>query len=580
MANRLQPLNLVDFTGGINLRRNQFQLADNESPDLLNVDIDPRGGFFTRRGWRRWNAADVIDPTVNAWAPRNAFLHTWSGGQQHVYVVNDNDIYWADDLGVFTALAGVAAGASPHGADFAAWGDLLYFVTGRLGPSYRRTGVAAPVALAPATFSEIEAPVANTMPQAEFIEAHAGYMFIANTNEGGIDHRARIRWSHPNQPDAFRAGDFIDIETNGAEITGLLSFRDHLLIFKSSSLWALYGYEDESFQLVKVSDRAGAPTTTAISRSETGVYYYSTSDRGGIYAYTGEQPVYLSERLSTVFEGVFSQPNVFVSWAGRRLWVSVPWTKDAGSTAEPASTFVFDPTIGDAGAWVMYNSAYGTIGTVLDGANVNVKFPLAAIWSEVAAGMVTLDYEDNAFDAIALADTLATGGGDDIVTGLDEDIEVLDGFAGTPFDSYYRTRWLHAGWPDRKKSWRRPSFICRRVSEDVDLLVETYRNYDETTVNRSRIISITAAGGAMWTELGAAGPEEDGGFDWSELGAADPDGTGADWGSARAGSHVVRSGSMGLARSVQLLVKSTPTSARRAWGVDGIVAKFVMRRFR
>jgi hypothetical protein len=41
MVNRLEPLNLMDFTGGINLRRNQFQLADNESPDLLNVDIDP-----------------------------------------------------------------------------------------------------------------------------------------------------------------------------------------------------------------------------------------------------------------------------------------------------------------------------------------------------------------------------------------------------------------------------------------------------------------------------------------------------------------------------------------------------------
>ena len=72
MVNRLEPLNLMDFTGGLNLRRNQFQLAENESPDLLNVDIDPRGGFYTRKGWQRWNANDVIDVEAGvAWKPRN-----------------------------------------------------------------------------------------------------------------------------------------------------------------------------------------------------------------------------------------------------------------------------------------------------------------------------------------------------------------------------------------------------------------------------------------------------------------------------------------------------------------------------
>ena len=29
-----------DFTGGLNLRADQFQLARNESPDMLNIEID------------------------------------------------------------------------------------------------------------------------------------------------------------------------------------------------------------------------------------------------------------------------------------------------------------------------------------------------------------------------------------------------------------------------------------------------------------------------------------------------------------------------------------------------------------
>ena len=41
---------LESFSGGLNLRSDQFNLAQNESPDLLNVDVDPRGGVRLRKG--------------------------------------------------------------------------------------------------------------------------------------------------------------------------------------------------------------------------------------------------------------------------------------------------------------------------------------------------------------------------------------------------------------------------------------------------------------------------------------------------------------------------------------------------
>jgi hypothetical protein len=46
----IKPDNLQDFRGGLNLRSDPFELADNESPDLLNVDLDPRGGVEQRKG--------------------------------------------------------------------------------------------------------------------------------------------------------------------------------------------------------------------------------------------------------------------------------------------------------------------------------------------------------------------------------------------------------------------------------------------------------------------------------------------------------------------------------------------------
>ena len=34
----------ADFRGGLNLRADQFNIAENESPAMLNVEVDPRGG--------------------------------------------------------------------------------------------------------------------------------------------------------------------------------------------------------------------------------------------------------------------------------------------------------------------------------------------------------------------------------------------------------------------------------------------------------------------------------------------------------------------------------------------------------
>ena len=574
MPNRLEPINLMSFVGGLNLRRNQFQLAEDESPDLLNVDIDPRGGFRTRKGWQRWNTESIVDLDVEVWEPHNAHVHNWSTGAQEVYVVNNSDLYSASDDGVFTTVLTNACVADPHQADFATWGDDIYIACGRTESTRRRTLDGSATAMTPDVWSEVDAPTNNTAPRAEFIESHGGYMFVASTRESGVDYDDRIRWSHPGKPDSWRQDDYIDIEEGGGRITGLMSFQDHLLIFKTNSLHALYGYDEDSWQRIKVSVSVGCPGVMAITRSETAVYFFSASDRGGIYAYAGEEPVYLSEKLRTAFEEIINYEHVFVTWAGRRLWVSVPWRKDIGSTDKPSSVFVFDTDVGN-GAWTMYRSEYGAVGTIIDGSDVNAKFPLAAFWSENFAGMVTLDTHEDGFDLLFDAPSLwATPDVGYLVTDLDEEIGVvMPSEDRQEFESYYRTRWLHAGWPDRKKSWRRPTLVCRQVSQETRLLVETYRDYDETTVHRTKTLTVPVGGGAMWSEGGSA---EEGGFDWSEDGEA----PGALWGSTVGGSRLLRSGSLGLARAVQMKVRPAPSTPTSQWGVDGIVAKFVHRRFR
>jgi cytochrome c5 len=52
-----RAIQLQDFSGGLNLRDAETQLADNESPEMWNVTLDERGGVVKRLGQTKWNAS-------------------------------------------------------------------------------------------------------------------------------------------------------------------------------------------------------------------------------------------------------------------------------------------------------------------------------------------------------------------------------------------------------------------------------------------------------------------------------------------------------------------------------------------
>ena len=62
---------LFDFTGGLNFRADQFQLAPNESPEMLNVEVDPRGGVFSRAGYQIKNPSPIA--FTGTWNPKGLY---------------------------------------------------------------------------------------------------------------------------------------------------------------------------------------------------------------------------------------------------------------------------------------------------------------------------------------------------------------------------------------------------------------------------------------------------------------------------------------------------------------------------
>lgn len=538
MSSRLQPLNLTAFSGGLNMRADAFQLADDESPEMLNVEVDPRGGFYSRRGWERWNEDPIA--AAETWDPRHAAMFEMSSGVEHLLVSNQARIHHSSNSAFSVLEAGAAdpivCEASPHLADFAAWGDTLYIACGRTRQTVKWVGSGNATRLTSDAWNDdYLTPGTARAPQAEFLTAHAGYMFAANTRESATNHPNRIRWSHPNVPESWKQSDYIDILAGGSKITGIVSNQDHLLIFKTSSVWALYGYDSNSWQLVNVSQELGAIHRQCIVRAERAVFFVSWPQ--GVHAIIDGRVSEISEQLRPAFTSTnWNQSkldHMWLGWLDKRLWWGVPFWEDG--TAESArSVFVLDPSLGERGSWTMFRSALEEgLGPFAQGNYVGGSDSAAYGVCRCGPAVVRIGAREDPTDTM-------TG-------------------EAVPFTTSYCTRWLDGGWPTLKKSWRRPDIIAKEETNPYTLGVEVFHDFQEANPKRQRSVFVDGnfGGGIYGTE----------GLLWGTF----------EYGAPPKGSLIARTGSLGSARSVQLCIMGEPG---KPWGVDAIIFKFVPRRFR
>ena len=306
----IRTLRQDDFTGGLNLRADQFQLAPNESPKMLNVEIDPRGGVFSRGAMR--TIATAVTPTN--WSPEvlmpfyadthYLMLSTGKSG------ATNGDVLYSTGAS-FTSLA--VPVSEEHGASFAPWGDDLYMTTGHTSVSYRwRTSpslvLSAMTASGPTWQNSYTSGLSgNHMPKAKHAVTHAGKLFVAYTTEEDGVHADRIRWSHPNSPGNWAQQDYIDINTGSSGITAMTVYAGHLLVFKHNAVFAVFGYDSDTFQVVEVSRNVGAGTPHAVCTTERGVYFFSYPD--GLMLYNGERITDLFEAIRPAMVAGYINPN-------------------------------------------------------------------------------------------------------------------------------------------------------------------------------------------------------------------------------------------------------------------------------
>jgi len=530
----LQIYQQQDFTGGLNFRADQFQLADNESPNMLNVEIDPRGGVFSRGGYERINTTAVS----GTWSPKR--LHQFTGATPRIMLTTGAKVYHSTggNFSVLQFSAGNDIAVSyTHGASFANWGTDLYIATGMGGAgsySWVTTNTYA-TAIDVLTTSHwnnnYNSPGSNRFPKANLLTVHANKMFAAGVHINGTDYPNRLHWSHEDSPKDWAENDYIDIVGGGNGITGLAVVAGSLVIFKPSSTYILLGYDSDDFRLVQLSSHLGCPHPLAMATSDTAVFFYSNPE--GLYLFDGSRLMDLFGNIRPAADlGAFnlSAPTaVTLSWVGHRLWMSAPYSKDTTVT-QPKVNFVFDQTIGRGGSFTMFQSAdeFGLVGgcDYVDSSDNNIYLMIHPTQPRV------LQVDKYSLDS--------------------------DNITGTPatFVSYYRTKWFDGGSYIQNKMFRRPDIVTKEPSTNTVINVKVYHNFEEGDGTERKNFDLTltpSAAGIIWgTGL------------W-----------GGSWGSGVASSVVLTGRNLGLARCVQLQFTGP---AGQFWGINSIGYKYQGRR--
>lgn len=547
----LRAIRVDDFTGGLNLDTNSFQVAQNQSGDLLNVDLNPKGGVSSRWGFIRKHTSAIGGLTAGTFEPSGLFF--WSASSNKYIMLSSNDAVYYSSGGDFTSLS--APTDNEFGASFANWDreddSLLYIARGSSYATSKWNGTTFTALTASGTGAwqnDLTSPTGTHAPKAEHIVTHSDRMWVAGTTENGSVFPNRVRFSHPLFPESWREDDFIDVVGGGSKITGMVPFGGHLLIFKQHSVWAVYGYSEDTFQLVQLSSKLGAVNPKAVVVSDREVYFFSNPD--GVFSYNGSGFKDLFANLRPL--GIGSEINdsaanaITLGWANRRLYLSVPSGEDSTSSliydsttvtydseerkfggasraSKPTISFVYDEGVG-RGAWTAYKTSdgYGLI-TPMDYIDISGNVSHIAV-HPYQPFMLGIDKREN--------------GNQDNITGT-----------SVSFDSYYVTNWQDAGNVSARKFWRRPEFVLRQETGGTSLGVSVYHDWRANAIVKS--FAVTQE------------PLDVGSESWQSW--LDPD-----WGATHS-----KADSLGVARAVQLRLFGDGVNG---WSVYSLTYKFNPRK--
>lgn len=510
---RVSQVMVADFTGGLNLAANPFQLEAGDSPNMLDVDPDPKGGVQRRK------AVEQLIPSVSGTVDGLWVYDSTSGLRRMAAVRSGANTVVKNLEGTPTAIHTFPAGRCRS----VTFNDRCYVVSESAQP-IRWDGSSG------ATLSEVwtalppdpsDVVTNGAMPRASLIAVWQNCVWIADTNEADGEHPNRVRFSWPGHSEHWSQDNYFDLDVgeNNDRITALVPHGERLLVFKRNAVYAIHGYDPDSFERLPLSKASGTISQESVCNAGFDVFFVDWPN--GVYHIPFQStPTLISAKIDPIFnDGLIphaERDNIYCGWAGKKVWVGVPWTE-----AEQGRTFVYDLI---TQSWTAYS--------------VNVHY---------AQDVYPSNEANYAFGVVAHTSAPTTWKLADLRSSSTQDL----GSYHVP--AYYQTNWFTADDPIIMKRFLRPGFVF----SGPKLQVAAYFDF---TTNAKKHFQVAGSGTATSGQWG----QNWGAMEWTEANDSN--------------DLIVANGRRtGNGRAMSLLL-SSPSDEN--WSVSAVVYKFTPRRRR
>lgn len=365
LTSKSVSLNQVTFNGGLNTAAGPFGVAENETSDLLNVDLDIFGSVVQRNGYTALNTVpiNISNAAITVFAASGSSTtvtsnshglsnsdrvvitgttsyngaYTISGVATNTFVItatfvaDDATGTWyevpeSDGLHEFVYTSGSSttrtliniADAKIYTMDGldGTWDDSTDAVSltaenytdfsNFLNECYMTNGVNAPWK----TNTSLDS-AAMTVPAglttAKYNEEYSNYLFLGNVTVSGTTHKSRIYWCNIKDTGTWTATDFIDIaKDDGQEITGLKALGNRLVIFKERSIYVLFFTGDADIPFIlpdggRTNSTVGCVAPFSIQEVSNGILFLA---QDGLYLFDGINSYKTSDKISPTIQGL------------------------------------------------------------------------------------------------------------------------------------------------------------------------------------------------------------------------------------------------------------------------------------
>lgn len=538
----------ANFTGGLNLRADQFNLAENESPDLLNVDVDPRGGVSRR------DAIDALNVTaLNGHVLSIMDHHSTTGTNQLLAAARNSgdtltELHFNSGTGNFTQVqtaAGNVEFAGSQRPQAVTFNDNTYVVNGSFLSS---EGTKSAVKWAGSNNATSLTPDIDGsdghFPNARYVATWGEYVWVAYTVESGTTHANRVRFSKINDAENWTGTDFFDVDVgeHGDFITGILPDGDRLLVFKQNAVYAVFGFSRDTFEVQNLTRTAGCLDGTSPVATTVGVFFWYGQD--GVYLLSRDRVTWAFERLKPAVDDTTltfgTAPSLM--WFDERLWVSADF-QSGDSVAGAAQTgrrnvFVWDPTLGDFGAWTRYDINARCLFAYRPPGGTHQGMGATSEWSGTAA-----------FNRVSKFN-------------VDADVDDYNGTTAVEIFSHYQTGWFSGNRPTFPKRWGKTRTVVLADNTQT-IKMSVFKDFNLASEALTQTQQIT--GEASNAEWDSAVWDTD---NWVAAGAQNI-------------YKFLRWPTAGTAKAISLRFSVTPSAGSRGkWGLTSVLGMYRTRRIR